>query len=464
MLYRVALRPTQRFGRLLIALSVGAAITAAALAGAAGGTRPSGRGWTSREALVRVSLQSESSGLLFGDKYISQAKVLEVLEFDGVRVGDEGLVVTYVGSATHDLNLDAVRATLRTLDGLQGPAQVLGLDERLSLLFLRSDSEQAGLQLSPDTEIRHFNLAKIVDNRLFLASACVQGRSRSSWLPSENLVVSGLSLVGAGWRGATSVDLKGRLLGIVTAAQAHQASNKLVNCELLPARLILDSLDQIQGGKRRIPAGWLGVFLEQEESTIRILGVVEGGPAEQVGLQAGDEILELDGRRFADVAELARAISWKGPGSESGLTIQREGSVRRLTATLGPRRHRHKSGWKMDVLPRLGSREPGRAGVQVYRTPLPPLLDLGLHVDSLPPQLARKFKSPTGGGLLVTEVVESSAAQKAGFQAGDVLFRVNGKDIFSISDIERCLEGAESAVLEIQMVRDGTRLYRKLGL
>ena len=51
-----------------------------------------------------------------------------------------------------------------------------------------------------------------------------------------------------------------------------------------------------------------------------------------------------------------------------------------------------------------------------------------------------------------------------GFQAGDVLTQVNGRDVSSHVDIRESLEAVEDEVLVIQFVRDGRLLIRKLVL
>ncbi len=85
-------------------------------------------------------------------------------------------------------------------------------------------------------------------------------------------------------------------------------------------------------------------------------------------------------------------------------------------------------------------------------------------VDPLTPQLAKYFKCPTEHGLLIRTVLPDSPASNVGFQAGDVLTQVNGRDVASHVDIRESLEAAKDEVLEIQFVRDGRLLSRKLAL
>ncbi len=445
------------------ALAVVLALCGGHLVSAAGSGSAASGVWVPRDALVRVSLQTERQGVMVKGRFVADAKVLEVAEFDGVLLGREGLVVSFVGEYVHVLDLDAVRATLRTLEGRTTQARTLGVDERLSLLFLEQErgNATAGLRISRREAVEHFKMAKIVDNRLRLASPCVQSRSDRSWLPVEEWVVSGLRLTEPGWQGATCVDLEGDLLGIMVAAGRHRSSSRWARGELLPASRIAESLETIRGGVRRIPAGWLGVFLEPAPGGARVGELHEGGPGQRAGLVPGDVIEALDGNLFRDRMDLARALRWKGPGSASQLRVRRGTRVLDLLATLQTRTHRHQTAWEVVVDAGSGRGEPV---LEMHRTALPALVELGFDAVQLEPRQAAKRGSPTRGGLLVEGVAAGSSAQRAGFQPGDVIFRINGKDVFSLADVKSCLQTAGGGTLTIRLVRGGRVLSQKISL
>jgi S1-C subfamily serine protease len=60
---------------------------------------------------------------------------------------------------------------------------------------------------------------------------------------------------------------------------------------------------------------------------------------------------------------------------------------------------------------------------------------LGMTVTSLPEQLADYFGAKRG--VLVTAVQDGSAAQKAGFKAGDVVTSLNGTEVLQPADVWR---------------------------
>jgi aminopeptidase YwaD len=71
---------------------------------------------------------------------------------------------------------------------------------------------------------------------------------------------------------------------------------------------------------------------------LRITGVREGSPAEDAGLQAGDIVVEFDGKEIGDIYAYTYALRDKKPGDEVVIVVEREDERVSLTAVLGERR------------------------------------------------------------------------------------------------------------------------------
>ena len=59
-----------------------------------------------------------------------------------------------------------------------------------------------------------------------------------------------------------------------------------------------------------------------------------GGPADDAGVEPGDVITQLDGRRVTDVDQLITRIRAKAVGDKVTLTVRRDGKEQELTMTL----------------------------------------------------------------------------------------------------------------------------------
>ena len=75
----------------------------------------------------------------------------------------------------------------------------------------------------------------------------------------------------------------------------------------------------------RLPAG------------IRIVSVTAGGPAAQAGLQIGDIILNMDGKRITTLDEMNACLYAHAVGDTSALTVYRDGKQISISVTLGER-------------------------------------------------------------------------------------------------------------------------------
>lgn len=71
---------------------------------------------------------------------------------------------------------------------------------------------------------------------------------------------------------------------------------------------------------------------------LRITGVREGSPAERAGLQAGDVVIEFDGKPVADIYAYTYALRDKKPGDAVKVVVERDGKRFTLNAVLAERR------------------------------------------------------------------------------------------------------------------------------
>ena len=84
---------------------------------------------------------------------------------------------------------------------------------------------------------------------------------------------------------------------------------------------------------------------------------------------------------------------------------------------------------------------------------------MGLGLMELNPQLGKYFEAPEGKGVLVESVKEGSAAEKAGFRAGDVILKIGDKNVEKIRDVHKQLSKYEEGdKANFEILRKGTRM------
>src|SRR5438552_2134210 len=100
----------------------------------------------------------------------------------------------------------------------------------------------------------------------------------------------------------------------------------------------------------RIARGWLGVALQavavpdalresaEQSSGLMVMSVVEGGPAAQAGVLAGDIILSVDGTSTHRFRRIAKLFGSDSIGRKADIRLIRSGSVMSVQTTIAERR------------------------------------------------------------------------------------------------------------------------------
>ena len=131
------------------------------------------------------------------------------------------------------------------------------------------------------------------------------------------------------WSGAAVVDMRGRLIGVgsllVQEAGGAKGMNMAVPVELLEP--ILDDLRHY-GRPNRPPRPWLGFFVQEDGERLAVGGLTTRGPAARGGIELGDQIEAVAGKRVNSLVGLFRAVWAQGPaGTPIALTVRREGQL-----------------------------------------------------------------------------------------------------------------------------------------
>lgn len=184
---------------------------------------------------------------------------------------------------------------------------------------------------------------------------------------------------------------------------------------------------------------------------VLVADVVEGSAAEQAGIERGDVILSVDGHDVDDQDELMRRISALESGDEIEIEIHRDGRKRKLDVTLGEAPERERMGHAPRVFEWRGEAPDGDGENMFFLRSARP--QLGLRLEELGEQLGEYFGSDSG--LLVLEVFEDSAAEKAGIQVGDVIRSVDGEQLDEVQQLLDILgEREDGDELAITVLRD----------
>jgi serine protease Do len=245
------------------------------------------------------------------------------------------------------------------------------------------------------------------------------------------------------------VNLQGQVIGINTAISSRTGSYNGVGFAIPSnmARTVMHSLIE----KGHVERGWLGAAIQDLNADLSqsfgyegtegvLLGdVLDGGPAQKAGLQAGDIVVKYQGKRLKDANQLRHAVAATEPGTDAALIVFRNGKQQTITIHVA----------QMDadsVVARPGGAES---------------TDLGMSVQTLTPDVRRQLGyEGDEQGVVVAEVEPGGPAASLGIRPKDLIVAVGGEPIRNASDFRKALDKNDlSKGIRLQVVRDGARRF-----
>ena len=248
--------------------------------------------------------------------------------------------------------------------------------------------------------------------------------------------------INKGNSGGPLFDIDGKVIGINSAIFSPTGGSVGIGFSV-PSNTAKNVIDQLVkfGETRR---GWLGVKIQTVTPDIAesmgmdkprgalVADVTPGSPSEKAGLEAGDVIVQFDGRAITDSKELPRVVAQTEVGKQVTVNVIRDSKEKEVKVTLG----RLEDGEKL-VAKATGAEKPPAAAAPTTVTLL------GMTVSSLTDDLRSKFKTDEKlKGAVVTEVAKDGPAVDKGIAAGDVIMEAGGKAVESSADVSTAIETA----------------------
>lgn len=180
----------------------------------------------------------------------------------------------------------------------------------------------------------------------------------------------------------------------------------------------------------------------KEEYGVEITRVDDDSPAAKAGLKVHDVVLEYNGQRVEGTEQFVRFVRETPAGRTVKLTINRGGANQTLAAIIGSRKSSISSvspleSFRVEIPKEMSMPDIPKA-MMSWRSTM-----LGVEAESLgESQLATYFGVKEG--VLVRSVMKSTAAEKAGIKAGDVLMKVNDTRVTSPRDVTNAIRTART--------------------
>ncbi len=347
----------------------------------------------------------------------------------GIIISKDGEILTNYHVVR---NADVIKVKLA--DQTEHEARLIGKDGRtdLALIKLRKTSGNlpfARLGVSSQLDVgdwvmaigNPFGLEHTVTAGIVSAKGRVIGAG-----PYDNFIQTDAS-INPGNSGGPLINATGEVVGVNSAIFSQSGGNVGIGFAI-PIDLARKVAEQLRKNGR-VVRGWLGVRAQDlPPATAATLGhfkhpgdlaivtaVTDSSPAAEAGIKTGDIIVEFNGKAVPRSHDFRSIIADTPPGQKIILKIFREKKEQTVAVKIGELPD------DGDLNQQIEARDP----------------ELGLRVQRITPEAARRLGLSSSKGVLVMEVQPGSPADQVGIEPADVIREINQRPVSNVKEFER---------------------------
>lgn len=363
----------------------------------------------------------------------------------GFVIDASGIIVT-----NNHVIEDADEIVANFSDGSKLTAEIIGRDLKTDLAVLRVKPTKPlkAVRFGDSAGLRVGDWVMAIGNPFGLGGTVTVGivsaRNRDiNSGPYDNFIQTDAA-INRGNSGGPLFNMNGEVVGINTAIISPSGGSIGIGFAI-PTEIATGVVDQLRnfGETRR---GWLGVNIQQVTDDLAeslgigstrgalVAGVTEGGPAAEAGIEAGDVVVEFNGRPIGEMRELPRLVANTPIGQAVDVKVIRKGKEVIVKVTLG----RLEEGEKLSAAQAEDKPDAD--------TPKPAEKVLGLTLGALDEAARTQFQigESVKAGVVVTAVEAGSPAAEKRIVAGDTIVEVAQESVTT----------AEGVVAAVKKLKD----------
>lgn len=357
----------------------------------------------------------------------------------GVVIHPDGYILT-----NYHVVKDADDVTVELTDGRRFSPVWIHTDPPTDLAVIKIDaSGLPALSFADSEKLKVGDWVLAVGNPFGLDSTVTQGiisylgRSRGVNISPYSNYIQTDAAINPGNSGGPLVDLRGRIIGIntfiVSKTQSYAGLGFAIPADI--AKFVAEHLRE----SKKVTRSYLGVQIQELKLPLAksfgldstqgavLTEVGANTPAAKAGLEAGDVILQFDGRDVHDSNHLQMLVAQVKPGTTVKVVLWRDNARKEFSVKLEkmPEDYFDKAYSQL----RQPSEEPGQAKIG----------KLGITVATLGQQLAKKYDHQGRKGALVVSVEPDGEAARVGIGKGDLITEVQNEKVTSAEQLIKLL-------------------------
>jgi serine protease Do len=348
--------------------------------------------------------------------------------------------------------------------GRMAGAQLVGVDLETDLAVLKTEGQGLPhLTLGDSDALRPGEIVLAFGSPLGLENSVTMGVVSSTarqLKPDDPMIyIQTDASINPGNSGGPLVDAAGNVIGINTLILSQSGGSEGLSFAA-PSNIVRNVFDQLRT-TGRVHRGEIGIRaqtitpllaagldLPQTWGTI-LADVLPLGPADTAGLEVGDIVLALDGKRMENGRQLAVNLYQKRVSDRVELQVLRGGQELRFVVEVAARRE-----------------NPNRFAGYVHpdRNLVPELGILGIDLDADMSRMFSGLRIATGV-IVAARAIESAPFEGEGLLPGDVIHAVNRLTVSSLSELKASIaryRPGDPVVLQVE--RSGTLRFVTLEM
>ncbi|MFM8330197.1 MAG: DegQ family serine endoprotease [Candidatus Methylumidiphilus sp.] len=333
----------------------------------------------------------------------------------------------YVITNNHVIDkADEITVTLS--DARQLPAKLVGADPESDIAVVKVEPKDlTELPVADSAQLQVGDFVVAIGNPFGLGQTVTSGivsalgRSGLGIEGYEDFIQTDAS-INPGNSGGALVNLRGELVGINTAILAPNGGNVGIGFAIPSNMAAQIKTTLVEHGE--VKRGQLGVAIQDltpdlaqafglsQTQGAAVTGVQPRSPAAKAGLEPGDIVLAINGKRVKGSQDVRNIIGLLPLGEEVKLEIQRGGETRVLTAEVAAPKIVQEDGQK-------------------------------IHPKLTGMLLANTAPNDAADGVRIVKIHTASYGFQAGLRPGDIIVMANRQPVGSLDDLKRAAGGRE---------------------
>ena len=367
----------------------------------------------------------------------------------------------YILTNNHVIDdMDGIKVKL--FDKREFEATIIGTDPKTDLAVLKIDANDLiDISLGDSDEARVGEWVMAVGSPFSenlshtVTTGIISALGRSNIMNSQSYedFIQTDAAINPGNSGGALISMDGKLIGINTAIATggSERSNRGVGFAIpsnMVKRIMSDLID-----KGFVTRAWLGVFIQELDSETAkglniktrngalITDVVDGGPAEEGGIQEGDVIIAFNDQLISDPSNLKNVVSLTPPNSKNRVKVIRDGSKKIVEVILEE---------LPDQVQNFSVRDRVRSN------------EFGLQLKEITDSLQKKYNLEDTDALVVIKIDKDGEAYNKGIREGDIVKRVGTEKVETVKAFKRLIDKSRekgTLLLLVKKPNGGSKFY-----